>query len=290
MTIFYFFGGFCLRKGNLRGIVIVFMVCLCLFTNADEGVSAPGTVPRAGSGSGVNDADRPGDARRLRRELVAAEEALRRLELENEALRKRERELEAGLIEVKQRFQEQNESYRALQLWLAGVPAEGTVRKSGEREEQLLVTAKELSNRGGELALNAESFCALMRNLLSELPVGKVRQAELQLKLDSLSRDARRFIALTELTKEPDAGSDPLRTCRILAVNRELSVVILSVGSVKGAFAGMIYRTGKDRQIQLRVVAVRPYVAAAELVRGSIGDLAPGMEAAAGERKDADGR
>ena len=83
-------------------------------------------------------------------------------------------------------------------------------------------------------------------------------------------------------------GIDALRTCRILAVNRELSIVVLSVGSVKGAFAGMIYRVGKDRQIQLRVVSVRPYAAAAEVVKGTIGDLAPGMEAVAGESRESD--
>ena len=84
-------------------------------------------------------------------------------------------------------------------------------------------------------------------------------------------------------------GADPLRTCRILAVDSELSIVVLSVGSAKGVFTGMIYRVGKDRPIQLRVVAVRPYVAAAEVVKGSIGDLAPGMEAVAGETRDAAG-
>ena len=162
------------------------------------------------------------------------------------------------------------------------------MRKSGRREERLLQAMGEVSKDGSALALSAVSFCEQVQQLLKELPIGKVRQAEIQLQLDGLSKDARRFIALTESGETVAKGIDALRTCRILAVNRELSIVVLSVGSVKGAFAGMIYRVGKDRQIQLRVVSVRPYAAAAEVVKGTIGDLAPGMEAGAGESRESD--
>ena len=226
----------------------------------------------------------------MRGELAAAAETVRRLELENESLRESRADLRAELIEIKEKFNRQNESLRQLRLWLAGVPAEGTVRKTGRREEQLVGVLAELSKSGGELALDAVTFCDLVRALLREVPIGKVRQgAEIRLKLDSLARSARRFIALTGPETAAENGADPLRTCRILAVDSELSIVVLSVGSAKGVFTGMIYRVGKDRPVQLRVVAVRPYVAAAEVVKGSIGDLAPGMEAVAGETRDAAG-
>ena len=203
-------------------------------------------------------------------------------------MREEKAELRAELFEIKEKFAKQNANYRQLQLWLAGVPAEGAVRKSGRREERLLQAMGEVSKDGSALALSAVSFCEQVQQLLKELPIGKVRQAEIQLQLDGLSKDARRFIALTESGETVAKGIDALRTCRILAVNRELSIVVLSVGSVKGAFAGMIYRVGKDRQIQLRVVSVRPYAAAAEVVKGTIGDLAPGMEAVAGESRESD--
>ena len=127
-----------------------------------------------------------------------------------------------------------------------------------------------------------------MQLLLRELPIGKVRQAEVQLQLDDLVRKSRRLIAMAEISADPAKGVEALRTCRILAVDRELRVAILSVGSIKGAFAGMIYHVGKDRQEQLKLVSVRPSVAAAVLVRGSIENLSPGMEAAAGEERGPD--
>ena len=280
-----FFKDLHLPKRENAIILITLMVC------AFGGTCAYGDGPGGGSGPGVRVTIKPTDAHRLRElnrlrgELAAAAETVRRLELENESLRENRSELRAELIEIKEKFNKQNESLRQLRLWLAGVPAEGAVRKTGRREEQLVEVLAELSKSGGELALGAETFCDLVR----EVPIGKVRQAEIQLKLDSLARSARRFIALTGPETAVENGADPLRTCRILAVDSELSIVVLSVGSAKGVFTGMIYRVGKDRPIQLRVVAVRPYVAAAEVVKGSIGDLAPGMEAVAGETGDAAG-
>lgn len=284
-----FFKDLHLPKRQNAIILSTLMVC------ALGGTCAYGSGPDGGTSPGVTVTIKPTDAHRLRElnrlrgELAAAAERVRRLELENESLRENRADLRAELIEIKEKFNRQNESLRQLRLWLAGVPAEGTVRKTGRREEQLVGVLAELSKSGGELALDAVTFCDLVRALLREVPIGKVRQAEIQLKLDSLARSARRFIALTGPETAAENGADPLRTCRILAVDSELSIVVLSVGSAKGVFTGMIYRVGKDRPIQLRVVAVRPYVAAAEVVKGGIGDLAPGMEAVAGETREAAG-
>ena len=266
-----FFHNFRLLNAIYDVILITLMVCAPMVLHALEGGHG------GGGDSGVTvtirsaDAQRLRELTRLREETGLAAEAVKRLELENESLREEKAELRAELFEIKEKFAKQNANYRQLQLWLAGVPAMGEVSKDGSA-----------------LALSAVSFCEQVQQLLKELPIGKVRQAEIQLQLDGLSKDARRFIALTESGETVAKGIDALRTCRILAVNRELSIVVLSVGSVKGAFAGMIYRVGKDRQIQLRVVSVRPYAAAAEVVKGTIGDLAPGMEAVAGESRESD--
>ena len=283
-----FFHNFRLLNAIYDVILITLMACAPMVLHALEGGHG------GGGDSGVTvmirsaDAQRLRELTRLREETGLAAEAVKRLELENESLREEKAELRAELFEIKEKFAKQNANYRQLQLWLAGVPAEGAVRKSGRREERLLQAMGEVSKDGSALALSAVSFCEQVQQLLKELPIGKVRQAEIQLQLDGLSKDARLFIALTESGETVAKGIDALRPCRILAVNRELSIVVLSVGSVKGAFAGMIYRVGKDRQIQLRVVSVRPYAAAAEVVKGTIGDLAPGMEAVAGESRESD--
>lgn len=265
----------------------ILVVCGVEKTCADETVSGGGA---AGAVVTIrpNDAERLRELNRLREEAMLNAEKMKRLELELEASRKASAELEAELIELRNKLQAENERGRQLQLWLAGVRAEGTVRKTGEREEQQLQAIGKLSEDGVGLALDAVDFCDQVQILLQELPIGKVRQAQYRLKLDNLARKARRFIAMAEGPDEPGTGMDALRTCRILAVNRELRVVVLSVGSVKGAFAGMIYHVGKDREEQLKVVSVRPSVAAAVLIRGSIEKLSPGMEAAAGEERAGD--
>ncbi len=260
-TNFEFFQEFCLPKVLNRIMLVYFMACAPMLLCALE--EHPSS-----------------DGHRL------AIDASKRLELENEMLRRELAGLRAELIETREKFSKQNANYRQLQLWLAGVPAEGTVRKSGQREEQLLQAMREVATDGSALALKVVSFCEQVQQLLREMPIGKVRQAEIQLRLDDLSKEARRFVALTEAGENAEKGIDPLRACRILAVNPELSIVVLSIGSVKGAFIGMIYRAGKERQVQLRVVSVRPHAAAAEVVKGTIDDLAPGMEAVAGENRE----
>ena len=282
-----FFNDLRLRKCTFGFMLSILVVCGVEKTCADETVSGGGA---AGAVVTIrpNDAERLRELNRLREEAMLNAEKMKRLELELEASRKASAELEAELIELRNKLQAENERGRQLQLWLAGVRAEGTVRKTGEREEQQLQAIGKLSEDGVGLALDAVDFCDQVQILLQELPIGKVRQAQYRLKLDNLARKARRFIAMAEGPDEPETGMDALRTCRILAVNREQRVVVLSVGSVKGAFAGMIYHVGKDREEQLKVVSVRPSVAAAVLIRGSIEKLSPGMEAAAGEERAGD--
>lgn len=282
-----FFNDLRLRKCTFGFMLSILVVCGVEKTCADETVSGGGA---AGAVVTIrpNDAERLRELNRLREEAMLNAEKMKRLELELEASRKASAELEAELIELRNKLQAENERGRQLQLWLAGVRAEGTVRKTGEREEQQLQAIGKLSEDGVGLALDAVDFCDQVQILLQELPIGKVRQAQYRLKLDNLARKARRFIAMAEGPDEPGTGMDALRTCRILAVNREQRVVVLSVGSVKGAFAGMIYHVGKDREEQLKVVSVRPSVAAAVLIRGSIEKLSPGMEAAAGEERAGD--
>ena len=206
-----------------------------------------------------------------------ADLASAKLAAENRALREAAERDRRKLIELTNMYQMQNGRYRRLQLVLSGALAGEKVRSAGEREEQLLKALADTAMNGGSLAMKTVQFCERMEAELRELPVGKVRQAELQLMLEDMKRDSRRFIGQTS----PRDGGNRLEKCRILAVNRELSIVILPVGTVHGAFYGLVYHVGKG-QAELRVVGVRPFVAAARVVSGRIEDLSPGMEAVAG--------
>ena len=255
------------------GILCILLMCVLVRVCADE---SPG-----GAGNGVSgekivyDKSGGSSAAQIHTRSREAELLLKikRLEEENFVL-------QGELLEIRKQLEKQNRENLALRLWLAGVPAEGTVRKDGKREDQLLKSMGFLLKSGNELALKTTAFCEEVRKLLKELPLGKVRQADILLKLDFAAEAAQRMIGLTEYELSDGGNSGTLRKCRILAVDQKLSVVILSVGSAKGAFPGLIYRTGKNGATRLRIVNVRPFVAAAAVLSGNITDLAPGMEAA----------
>ena len=256
-----------------------------------------GGVCLYGQNGGVDDPEmsgivvrvKPVDAKRqpgagdLGRQLDEAKLASEKLAAENRALRGAAERNRRELIELTNMYQMQNGRYRRLQLVLSGALAGEKVRSAGEREEQLLKALADTAMNGGSLAMKTVQFCERMENELRELPVGKVRRAELQLMLEDMKRDSRRFIGQTA----PREDGNRLEKCRILAVNRELSIVILPVGAVHGAFYGLKYRVGKD-QAELRVVGVRPFVAAARVISGRIEDLSPGMEAAATKQQAAE--
>lgn len=229
------------------------------------------------------DAKRHAETGDLRRRLTAAEAEAARLEAENRALRGAAERGHRELIELTEKYQKQNGRYRQLQLVLSGALAGEKVRSAGEREEQLLKALSDTVVNGGALAMKSVQFCERMENELQDLPIGKVRRAELQLALGDLKTHSRQFIGQTS----PADSGVRLEKCRILAVNRELSIVILPVGTVHGAFYGLLYHVGKDQAV-LRVVGVRPFVAAARVVSGRIEDLSPGMEAAATKQQAAE--
>ena len=125
-----FFHNFRLLNAIYDVILITLMVCAPMVLHALEGGHG------GGGDSGVTvtirsaDAQRLRELTRLREETGLAAEAVKRLELENESLREEKAELRAELFEIKEKFAKQNANYRQLQLWLAGVPAEGAVRRT----------------------------------------------------------------------------------------------------------------------------------------------------------------
>lgn len=289
------FNTFDLIKCILGSILLNLGVCGTHLLCAEEPDIANGNGNGNGNVSSVTvklkpqDAERFKELSRMRSDMAEAAEAIKKLELEVQSLKEERTRLRQTLFETNEKFQKENEKFRELQLWLAKVPAGGMVRYQGHREEELYQRLGDLSKAGNQLALGTVSFSEVVEELLRELPVGKIRQAEVQLKLDALVRDSRRFIAMSELRTDGAGGADMLRTCRVLSVNRELNVAILSVGADQGAFAGMMYRV-KNGDEWLKVISVRPTIAAALLISGNIENLTPGLELAINETKSAEKR
>jgi len=189
-------------------------------------------------------------------------------ESEVERLRRENAELKEQLLKERARARDQA-------LFLAAVADEGEFTTSKEREAQLLTRLLVLCKDGEKLAVKAAETVLEMRRLLRELPVDTARRAQLQLLLDELERQAGVVAALVE-----DQPRDPVRAfreCRVLAVNKELGILLMDIGFRQGAFVGLVLRGGEDRKIEIRLEDVRAGVSGAVVMRGDLRDVVPGM-------------
>ena len=257
-------------------ILIKLLVCFCAFSSDDVLKKDSSEVQVRIS---IEDALKSNDLAELKKSLFEMQRAIAVLELENKVLREEKDIVYREFIEINEKYQKQNENYHLLQLMLGSIASSGDVRKLTEGKSELMKSISDYSKYGNMLALDSIQFCEFVRSLITELPIGKVRLAELQLKIEALEKSSNKFITLGSTYFD---RSNSMGRCRILAVDKRLNCVILSVGTVHGAFNGLIYRSGKEPSL-LKVVAVRPYVAAAVLISGNIQDLSPGMEAVSGE-------
>jgi septal ring factor EnvC (AmiA/AmiB activator) len=227
----------------------------------------------------LKDAKQFGQLTDLRKELGKAQQDMATLTGKYRGLQKDHQLLRKELIEITKNFQAQNESYRRLQLSIAATIASSKMEAATFREGQLVKTLNDIFDQSRKLALQSVEFCDIVDSLLKQMPIGKIRQAEINLRADELKKGARKLTTLADLKFE----QKPVDRCRILAVNKDLQVVVLPVGSVHGVFIGLNYYIGKE--VQLRIVTVRPFVSAAVPVKGNIERLAPGMEAVTDAKK-----
>lgn len=256
-----------------RGCILIALTLWTFCVQCLDGANPTG-VSSARIKVNFEDALKSNDLKQLKKELLEMQQKIVLLELENKTLRREKEDCFKELIEINRKYQQQNESYLRLKLLLSGAVSGDGVRNPDSREKKLLALTDDISECGGELALYSVQFCEFVESLMKETALGKIGRAELQLKSDELRRRAGRFMAMNER----NIPQSSVGRCRILSVDRSSNIVVLSVGSVHGAFNGLIYRSGREPAV-LKVVALRPFVAAALLIKGNIEDLSPGMEA-----------
>ena len=189
-------------------------------------------------------------------------------ESEVERLRRENAELREMLHKERQRARDQA-------LFLASVADLGEFTSSKDREAWLLTRLSVLCRDGERLAVKAAELVTEMRRLLRELPMDTARRAQLQLLTDELERQAGVFAALVE--DQPRDPAQALRECRVLAVNKELGIVLVDIGFRQGAFVGLVLRGGDGKSIEIRLEDVRAGVSAALVRKGDLRDVAPGM-------------
>jgi len=205
------------------------------------------------------------------------EAQLARLKAENASLKG---ELEAQrkeLIETNAKYSRQSERLKRLETSAAATVETLEPIYVGSRELEMAETLRLLSEAGESLAAKTSGFCDDLDAQITELPLDKLAQAKLRLKLDGLRSEAQ---ALAVLTSQP-APPEKFEKCRILEVDKALKTAILSAGFKDGVRNGLLLKAGPGGSVLLKVVAVRSMASAAQVLEGDLKELLPGMEATA---------
>ena len=229
----------------------------------------------------VKDAELQAELIRLNDELAALKAKAAGMEAERSAALAELDLVRSGLGELLEKLQDKDQQLSALQLKFAGMLDSGGRGGSGEREVQLMGRYKALVDQGGALALRFTEFCKKVDSLTAEMGLDEVQRAELRLTMENLSGELQKFsVAL-------DSGSEgaSFRNTRILALNRDLGLVVLPVGLNHGVFNGLTMYPVGDRSTELRIISVRPNVSGAIVVAGDINRLSSGQELRADREK-----
>ena len=232
---------------------------------------------------------------RLRAENVQVKSEMNRLEeerlrLENELKLVREENsvLRMELLETLEEYSKQGEELKEMELSAAGILDTLQPIYAGARDAELLASLHLTLETGKKLLTKSLEIRGMILENFSALKLDPVGTARLRLALDEQKKISDRFAALTV----QHAGPESFEGCRILELNDELKLVVVSAGYRNGIRVGMSLRAGEGSSSQLlRVVAVRPYVSGALL--GSGGEwkgLFPGMPVKASMEPEANGQ
>jgi hypothetical protein len=194
---------------------------------------------------------------------------------DGKALAGEKKQLAKELIEILNRYREQNESWNRLQLSVAATLTSAKMHVVGKREDQLLKSLKSVSDNGRSLALKTIEFCDYVGPIIDKMPLSALEKAKIKLRSDLLRKDSGRLCAMSAAISKPQT----IARCRLFEVNDRLRIVVLPVGWVHGVRNGLAFYTGKNNSCRLQVIAARPFISAAIVKEGNIKELAPGMVA-----------
>lgn len=212
-------------------------------------------------------------------ELEAAEKKIASLEAELKAVKEELSVIRQELTHLLNESEVREEAYARIQMSIAASLAEGNKKSYDKKSAELLKALKDISENGEKLITSSAEFCDFIDVILDKKEITDVEKVRAKFRMDKLRSDAELFHAWI---KAPVKGK-LFKACRILAVNDKLQVVVLGAGSVYGMRNGLLLRAGKNKDIRIKVIAVRPFISGAMVIEGKIEKLAPGMFAETGQ-------
>ncbi len=181
--------------------------------------------------------------------------------------------LRGELLDTLERCAKLSERLKRMEQSAAGVLETLNPVYAGQREVEL-ADALDLAIRCGmNLVSRSTNVCEFLYPKMGKLGLTPVEEARLRVAVDELAAMNRNFARLSVPAAEPEG----VQKCRILEVRDRPEMIVVNAGYRNGVRVNMMLRTA-DGKNRVRVIAVRPFVAAAVLEQGSLKDLGQGME------------
>jgi hypothetical protein len=212
---------------------------------------------------------------------LAREAADRRCAEQEVALAKARQELEqlrSRYAELYLRSQERNRQMEALELQAAHLLVDRQALAGGDPAAVALHALDNVRQAQVELVGLVRAFQVYLSSALEVLEPSDVMRREITTRVAELVAGAER--AFKPLSTVAGRGSRDLvaRSCRVLAVNDDLQVVVFDSGQDAGIRRGTCWNVVKDGIVkaQLLVIEVRADISAAVVTAGRLGDSGPG--------------
>lgn len=258
-----------LRWQNSARVAI--LCALCLSTSFAIGQD---TKPPAGTSvDGALVLKEAQVARRVAEERRAELSAtLLRTEVELEQLRERYAEL---YLESRR----QQQDLEDLELRAAGLLADRQGISSGRALSRTLNALAALRDNQLGLGDQLREFGAYLNSVLDVLQPSEALRQEVTERFTKLVCDVERSVKPPPIVAGRGGEDLGRRTCRVLAVEDELQVVVLDRGSDGGVRHGTFWTFVRDKRViaRLRVIDVRDSISAAIVVDGSFKSVGPGV-------------
>lgn len=244
---------------------------LCAESMADSNI-----VSESDKSLGKSDWMQIDDVELLRDALKVTEKELLSLKRDQLIQQKKYDNMIKKFIELSSRYRQQSLELRKIQLGVAGAVTREGIEYVGDWEDRLKKVLREFSGRTYKLAKDTVVLCDKVIFIASRKDSDKEMQ-QLKEQADAVRSDAQQFMMYKDKVR-PGENPREAGSIKVVDVNRELGLVVLSSGSSEGIRIGMkLYMNLKNRKVPLHIVAVRPQVSAGGVADGDVKNIAVGM-------------
>jgi Skp family chaperone for outer membrane proteins len=165
--------------------------------------------------------------------------------------------------------QERVRKLRDLDLSAAHLLVEKQDLESGRLESELLSALSQSRKAQTELLVTVREFQQVLTSVLDVLQPSDALRREVMDRFAALANAAERSLKPLSIVAGRGKRDFERRSCRVLAVNDDLQIVVLDSGFAAGIRRG-------EQIALLRVIEVRPEISAAIVTHGRFNSVGPG--------------